>query len=76
MYSMLRKQLSQMTRILPADQLVIIKWEEWVMEDCEVITEVWSAEDLVAVCEKGTKLDGKDWLKLGWNKKMLICIFF
>jgi len=40
--------------------------EKWVMEDREVITEVWYPEDLVAVCEKGTKLDGKDWLKLGW----------
>ena len=27
---------------------------------CEAIAEVWSPEDLVAVCEKGTKLDGKD----------------
>ena len=59
-YGMLRTQLSQMTGILPADQLIIIKGEEWIMEDCEVITEVWSPEDLVAVCEKGTKLDGKD----------------
>ena len=49
-----------MTGILPADQLIIIKGEEWVMEDCEVITGVWSPEDLVAVCEKGTRLDGKD----------------
>ena len=59
-YGMLRKQLSQMTGILPADLLIIIKGEEWVMGDCEVIAEVWSPEDLVAVCEKGTKLDGKD----------------
>ena len=59
-YGMLRKQLSQMTGILPADQLIIIKGEEWVMEDSAVITEVWSPEDLVAVCEKGTKLEGKD----------------
>ena len=59
-YGMLRTQLSQMTGILPADQFIIIKGEEWIMEDCEVITEVWSPEDLVAVCEKGTKLDGKD----------------
>jgi len=59
-YGMLRKQLSQMTGILPADQLIIIKGEEWVMEDREIITEVCSPEDLVAVCEKGTKLDGKD----------------
>ena len=59
-YGMLRTQLSQMTGILPADQLIIIKGEEWIMEDCEVITEVWSPEDLVAVCEKGTKVDGKD----------------
>ena len=66
-FGMLRKQLSQMTGIFPADQLIIIKGEEWVMEDREVITEVWSPEDLVAVFEKGTKLDGKDWLKLGWN---------
>lgn len=66
-FGMLRKQLSQMTGILPADQLIIIKGEEWVMEDREVITEVWSPEDLVAVSDKGTKLDGKDWLKLGWN---------
>jgi len=60
MYGMLRKQLSQMTGILPANQLITIKGEEWVMEDCEIITEVCSPEDLVAVCEKGTKLDGKD----------------
>ena len=59
-YGMLRKQLSQMTGILPADLLIIIKGEEWVMGDCEVIAEVWSPEDLVAVCKKGTKLDGKD----------------
>lgn len=59
-YGMLRKQLSQMTGILPADQVIIIRGEEWVMEDREVITEVWSPDDLVAVCEKGTKLDGKD----------------
>ena len=37
-YGMLRKQLSQMTGILPADQIIIIKGEEWVMEDREVIT--------------------------------------
>ena len=59
-HGMLRKQLSQMTGILPADLLIIIKGEEWVMGDCEVIAEVWSPEDLLAVCEKGTKLDGKD----------------
>ena len=59
-YGMLRKQLSQMTGILPADQLIIIKGEEWVMGDCELIADVWSPEDLVAVHEKGTKLDGKD----------------
>ena len=59
-YGMLCTQLSQMTGILPDDQLLIIKGEEWIMEDCEVITEVWCPEDLVAVCEKGTKLDSKD----------------
>ena len=48
-YGMLIKGLSQMTGILPADLLVIIKGEEWVMGDCEVIAEVWSPEDLVAV---------------------------
>jgi len=72
-YGMLRKQLSQMTGILPADQLIIIKGEEWVMEDREVITEVWSPEDLVAVCEKGTKLDGKDYYI---NYYMLIILAF
>ena len=36
------------------------KGEEWVMEDREIITKIWSPEDLVAVCDKGTKLDGKD----------------
>ena len=53
-YGMLRKQLSQMIGILPADHLIIIKGEEWVMEDCVVIAEVWSPEDLVALCKKGT----------------------
>jgi len=39
--------------ILPADQLIIIEGDEWIMEDCKVITEVWSPEDLAAVCKKG-----------------------
>ena len=50
--------------------------EKWVMEDREVITEVWYPEDLVAVCEKGTKLDGKDWLKLGWELENVNMQFF
>ena len=58
-YGMLRKQLSKMTGISPADQIIIIKGEEWVMEDPEVITEVWCPEDLVAVCERGTKFEGR-----------------
>ena len=53
-YGMLRTQLPQMTGIFPADQLIIIKGEEWVKEDCEEITEVCSPEDLIAVCEKET----------------------
>jgi len=47
-----------MTGILPADQVIIIKGEEWVMEDHALITEVWSPEDLVAVSERGTNFDG------------------
>ena len=39
-YGMLRTQLSQVTGILPAHQLIIIKGEDWLMEDCKVITEV------------------------------------
>ena len=40
-YGMLRMQLSQMTGILPADRPIIMKGEEWIMEDCEAITAVW-----------------------------------
>ena len=39
-FGILHMQLSEMTGLLPADQLIIIKGEEWVMEDCEVITEL------------------------------------
>ena len=53
------KQLAEMTGILPANQAIIIRGEEWIMEDCKLITEIWSPEDLVAVSEKDTKCVGK-----------------
>ena len=52
-YGMFRAQLSQVMGILPADQPIIIEGDEWIMEDCKVITELWSPEDLAAVCKKG-----------------------
>ena len=58
-YGTPRKQLSQMTGILPANQLIIIKEEEWVMENYKLITDVWSPDELVAISEKCTKLIGK-----------------
>ena len=48
-----------MTGILPANQMLIIKGEEWVMKDYKLITEVWSPEELVAICEKGAEYFGK-----------------
>lgn len=58
-FGALRTKLSQMTGILPSNQLLIIKGKEWVMEDSKIITEDWSPEDIVAISEKGAKVIGK-----------------
>ena len=42
----LRQQLSQMTGIQPANQLLVIKGKELVIEEDQKISEVWSPEDL------------------------------
>ena len=60
----LRQQLSQMTGILPANQLLIIKGKEWVMEDDQKISEVWSPQELVAISEKSAKCSGKSLISL------------
>ena len=39
-FGRLRKQLAEMTGILPANQAIIIRGEEWIMEDCKLITEI------------------------------------
>ena len=50
------------------------------MEDCEVITEVWCPEDLVAVCKKGTKFEGNAGIRkcyhvLFYNYMLIIAVF-
>lgn len=44
-FGTLRKELSQMTGISPANQLLIIKGKEWNLEDHKLITTVWSLDD-------------------------------
>ena len=58
-FGKLRRQLSQMTGIQPENQLLIIKGVEWVMEDYQMISEVWSPQELVAISEKDAKCNGK-----------------
>ena len=58
-FGKLRQQLSQMTGIQPENQLLIIKGVEWVMEDYQMILEVWSPQELVAIFEKDAKCIGK-----------------
>ena len=58
-FEKLRRQLSQMTGIQPENQLLIIKGVEWVMEDYQMISEVWSPQEFVAISEKDAKCNGK-----------------
>ena len=58
-FGKLCQQLSQMTGIQPENQLLIIKGVEWVMEDYQMISEVWSPQELVAISEKDAKCIGK-----------------
>ena len=48
-----------MTGIQQEKQLLIIKGVEWVMEDYQMISEVWSPQELVAISEKDAKCIGK-----------------
>ena len=58
-FGKLHQRLSQMTGIQPENQLLIIKGVEWVMEDYQMISEVWSPQELVAISEKDAKCISK-----------------
>ena len=58
-FGAVRQQLAQMTGIATSDQILILKGEEWSMEDSEMITDVWSPQEFVAISAKNIKCIGE-----------------
>ena len=48
----LKRKISQTTRILPRNQLLILKGKEWSMEEQEKIYKYWTIDDLMAIFER------------------------
>lgn len=52
MFEGLKCKISQTTRILPSNELLILKGKEWSMEEQEKISQYWTTDDLVAIFER------------------------
>lgn len=55
----LKNKIAQTTRIAPNNQLLIVKGNEWQMEEQARVCDVWSTDDLVALFEKDMPSSGR-----------------